>query len=163
MHSGKGLCMGSSGEGPSEPSSSSPWCEIIHTKYNKIKTSILCFGYETSDGFQVIISRPTNWLHRPPPGCVTFYHGQLTNSLRFPIPSFQEVVAYFHISLGQLAPNSFRLLCGITIIFYYLPLPFTPFIFYYFFYPRKGKVGVLYFVVCPSVQFLGGYLTSHKH
>lgn len=73
----------SSDEGPSEPSSSQPSFEITPTKYIEIETSALHSDYEIPNGFQVVIPRLTNTPHRPPPGCVTFFYGQLTKAFVF--------------------------------------------------------------------------------
>lgn len=76
-------------------------------------------------------------------------------------PIFEEITSCFRISLNQLNPNSFLLLCRVTVIFNYYRIPLTP-PFHCFFYLKKGEAGLFFFIARPSSQFLQNFLSSHK-
>lgn len=86
----------------------------------------------------------------------------MIGGLRFSIPQFfVEVSEYVQIPLQQLASNSYRLLCGVVIIFHLYHIPLTR-VFYYLFCPKKMKVGIFYFTARSSCSFLDKIPSSHK-
>lgn len=53
-----------------------------------------------------------------PNGYTTFFYDQLAGKLCFPLLEFfRKVFSYLQFPLNQLTPNSFRLLCGVAIVY----------------------------------------------
>lgn len=147
-------------------SSSSPWFESISSSFSKRDRKLLRKSFSIPRA-ENVISVPYSEVrpHLPPPeGFATFFVEQVLNGLRFLLPSFfSEVSQYFQIPLSQLTPNSFRVLCGVSIVFNFYHIPLTPENFHFFFISKTKEVGVFYFAARPFTKFLSNFPTSHKY
>lgn len=147
-------------------SSSSTWFESTPSSFSQDDRKLLrrSFGISRVD-HHIRIPCPEDRPHLPPAEeFATFFIGQIFNGLRFPLhPFFAEVSTYFQIPLSQFTPNSFRVLCGVAIVFRYYHIPLTPENFHFFFVIKTKEVGVFYFAARPSTKFLSNFPTSHKY
>ncbi|XP_042423372.1 vegetative cell wall protein gp1-like [Zingiber officinale] len=86
----------------------------------------LRYTYGVEDDVQVIIPTGIHHFFNPPVSSSTFFREQFVADLRLPIhPFFIDIGRYFQIPLGQLTPNSIRILCGF-VVHLDQPLPLAP-------------------------------------
>lgn len=141
----------------------SPWYEIVSTLLTPGDDMLLREQFKIPRDHKIKIPTSDCWPYPPPTGYTTFFQDHLEGGLRFPIPPFlQDLTTYFQCLLSQLAPNSYRLICSASIVFQVYSIPFDCPTFHYFFFPKKGEVGVVYFAARLGYSFLSKCPTSHK-
>ncbi|XP_042416086.1 formin-1-like [Zingiber officinale] len=85
--------------------------------FDELDRDDLRYTYGVEDDAQVIIPTGIHQFFNPPAGSSTFFKEQFVAGLRLPIhPFFSDICRYFRIPLGQLTPNSIRILYGFVVI-----------------------------------------------
>ncbi|XP_042415273.1 uncharacterized protein LOC122004452 [Zingiber officinale] len=150
----------------SQPSGPSPglWYMIMVSRFDGTDARRFFNEFELPPDHRLVLATSSNRPHNPPIGTVCFFRDQFVAGLRFPLHSFiREVCNYFRIPLGQLIPNSFKLLCGVVILFKLHDIPLAPRIFHYFYYPKQSEWGTFLFQSRIGLVFFDKMSTSNKH
>ncbi|XP_042386778.1 protein transport protein sec31-like [Zingiber officinale] len=85
--------------------------------FDELDRDDLRYTYGVEDNVQVIIPTGIHQYFNPPASSSTFFKEQFVAGLRLPIHTFfSEVYRYFRIPLGQLTPNSIKILYGFVVL-----------------------------------------------
>lgn len=116
------------------------WFESAVSSFDKESRSAVRIRYEIPCQYKIKVPKSHRRPHLPAPGFQTFFHDQLEGGLRFSIPEFfTRIAAYFGVPVNQFAPNSFRLMSCVFLVFKVYDIPLNPTVFNYFFYPKRGR------------------------
>ena len=136
----------------------------MESRFDRREVDLLIDNFEIPSDLELILPTPTARPHKSPRGAFCVFHDQFTAGLRLPIhPFFVEVCNFFGIPLGSLVPNTFRLLCGVVVLFKIHNIPFRPEVFYYFYYPKQSESGTYMFQARPGLVFFNKLPSSNKH
>ena len=80
-----------------------------------------------------------------------------------PHPFIIKICNHFRLPLGQLVPNSIRLLSGVIVLFKLNDIPLDPQIFHYFFYPKQSEWGTFIFQSRSGFVLFTNMSSSNKH
>ena len=147
-----------------EEQSLGPWYTTMRSRFEQRDFDILADNFEIPEDIEVRLAGPAARPHRPPRGGFCVFRDQFTAGLRFPVhPFIADVCNYFGVPLGSLVPNTFRLLCGVVVLFKIHNIPLRPEVFFYFYYPKQAEPGTFMFQARPGLVFFNKLPTSNKH
>ncbi|XP_042466308.1 uncharacterized protein LOC122048859 [Zingiber officinale] len=141
-----------------------PWYTTIEYRFDEGDAEGLRNAFDISPDHEIVLPSSSDRPNNSSTGCVCLFMDHFTAGLWFPMHPFIIVVCkYFCISLPQLVPNSFRLLCGVVVLFRLHDIPLVPRIFRYFYYSKLSELGTFLFQFRIGLVFFDKMTTSNKH
>ena len=140
------------------------WYSNMESRFDEEDAMRLTRAYDLPTDHELVLATPSDRPNDPPSGTVVFFRDQFLAGLRFPPHKFfLEVCNYFRIPLGQVVPNSIRLLSGVVVLFKLNGIPLTPKIFHYFYYPKQAEWGTFVFQSRIGFVLFDNMPSSNKH
>lgn len=91
--------------------------EGIHSVLSGSTVRAFIKDYHFPGGVYARITRSNEWACTPSGGEICLYEGSFKAGLRLPFPPFvRELLQYYHLSPGQLQPNSWRIIACLIVL-----------------------------------------------
>ncbi|KAK6132552.1 hypothetical protein DH2020_033654 [Rehmannia glutinosa] len=91
--------------------------ELIKSTVRREEVSQIKHRFFIPPEYKVIIPRPQDRMHKPPPNCFTFHLASLEVGLRFPLsPTIEDILVRLGVCLAQFAPNAVRHIIGFIVL-----------------------------------------------